>query len=323
MAGMYAIFSLILLVAELFYFKVAERYRIIDKPNERSSHLEPVIRGGGVIFGIGVLLWFGIFTNQYPWLVFGTVAIALISFADDVMTLRALSRFLVHVLAVSLLFYQLDLFAFWPFWLLGIALIVCIGTLNAYNFMDGINGITGVYALVSLATFFFVNQTLTPDTEKSLIIVMLIAVGIFLFFNFRRRARCFAGDVGSVTLAFVQLFLLLQLIVTTSSFGWVLLMLVFGVDSVVTILYRLSRKENIFKAHRTHLYQYLTNELRMPHLVIATAYGIIQLLINIVLVKSKGEVTAFVIGIGLIYVIIYFAVRLAVTNKIRQQRVGA
>jgi UDP-GlcNAc:undecaprenyl-phosphate/decaprenyl-phosphate GlcNAc-1-phosphate transferase len=315
----YLLFSFILIIAEIAYLRVARHYQIIDKPNERSSHFEPVIRGGGVIFGMAVILWYALFTQQYYWFVIGTVAITLISYADDVMTLPATSRFLVHLLAVVTLFHQLDLLTLWPLWFAVLAVIICIGTLNAYNFMDGINGITGIYALVALATFFYLDHSLTDYADNSLMVVMMVAVMIFLYFNFRKKAICFAGDVGSVPLAFVQVFLLLSLITATQRYGWVLMMLVFGVDSVITILYRLRRRENIFKAHRTHLYQYLTNELKIPHLVIAAVYGVVQLIINLALISTGGNVNALIISITMIFLFAYLAARVWALNKIQQQ----
>lgn len=300
--------GLILIAFELLYFRWARRLAIIDKPNERSSHLSPTIRGGGIIFFIAVLIWF-VYTNfQSPWWVMGTSLVAFISFMDDLKPRAALLRFLTHTIGVLLMFYQVALFD-WQWWLVLMALIVCIGALSAFNFMDGINGITGVYALVSLGTFAWINFYVIPFTAGSLIYVMILAVVIFLFFNFRKKAVCFAGDVGSISMAFVQIFFLLQLIHSTGYFYWVLVFLMFGLDAVITIVYRLKRRENIFKAHRTHLYQYLSNELGFSHLIVALIYGGIQLVINGVLLfdflsTSHLPVYILIVGVPMIYLLV-------------------
>jgi UDP-N-acetylmuramyl pentapeptide phosphotransferase/UDP-N-acetylglucosamine-1-phosphate transferase len=246
------------------------------------------IRGGGIIFIIAILIWFYTSNFLWPWFVLGACAIAVISFLDDVISLNQLVRFLVQLISVLLLFLQVWPIS-WPIYLLLIALIVCIGALNAFNFMDGINGITGVYALVALFTFGFIQQQIVSFTDIFLLGVVVLSVLIFLFFNFRQQARCFAGDIGSITIAFILIFFLLQLIHVTGNFLWPLLFLVYGTDSIITIIYRLKRKENIFKAHRTHLFQYLSNELKWSHRSVSVLYGSVQLVINCVLVNTLAQ----------------------------------
>jgi UDP-GlcNAc:undecaprenyl-phosphate/decaprenyl-phosphate GlcNAc-1-phosphate transferase len=312
--------AMLLLAAELIYFRIAIRFGIVDRPNDRSSHVSPAIRGGGIIFMVAVLLWYLESNFSMYWLIGGTLAIAIISFLDDVISLNPLIRFLVQLIAVLMMFHQLGL-ATWPAYLVVAAVIVCIGALNAFNFMDGINGITGVYALVSLVSFGYVHYFLVPFTDFPLLGVTLISVLIFLFFNFRNRARCFAGDVGSVTIAYVLIFFLLQLIWATQNFLWPLFFLVYGTDSIVTIIYRIKRKENIFKAHRTHLFQYLSNELKWPHLTVSLLYGAVQALLNIILILSlKEQLITLPIAVALIFVIFYLLTRWIVIRRISNKQ---
>src|SRR5688572_1436895 len=228
------LYAFILVAAELVYFRLADRYSIIDKPNQRSSHTKPTIRGGGIIFIIGLWLLFVYLSFPWPYFIGGVSIVAAISFADDIQAQSSWLRFLIHLTAILLLFYQVQLYD-WPWLLVLVAGVVCIGTLNAFNFMDGINGITGIYAFVNLGTFLLLDSTVVDFTDTTVLIGLLVANAIFLFFNFRKQARCFAGDVGSVTLSFVQIFFLLQLVKTTDSLFWVLLFFVFGIDSVITI----------------------------------------------------------------------------------------
>jgi UDP-N-acetylmuramyl pentapeptide phosphotransferase/UDP-N-acetylglucosamine-1-phosphate transferase len=310
----------ILFVAELIYFQIAKRFGIIDKPNERSSHSRPVIRGGGIIFCVSILIWFVGTGFSLPWLIAGITAAGLISFIDDIDPQPARIRFAIHFLAVLCIFYSIGLFN-WAAWLWITALVVSIGALNAFNFMDGINGITGVYAIVMLVSF-LVLQVYYDFTDPRFIYANIAAVLVFLFFNFRRKAACFAGDVGSVTMAFVLIFLLLQLIYTTQNLIWVLLFLVYGIDSVVTIAYRIARRENIFKAHRTHLYQFLCNEFKWQHRVVAVLYGVIQLAMNAVVIVSVyfgRPWVAIVVALGIL--VAYMISRMYVTQ--RMQRAGS
>ena len=312
--------SLALIIAELAYFRIADRFNVIDKPNERSSHAHPIIRGGGVIFLFGVLIWFFQNDFQYPWFALGVVLIAAISFTDDVTSLHPLIRFLFHLTAVLLIFFQLWPLP-WPVYLLIVAAIVCIGTLNAFNFMDGINGITGVYALVTLISFVCIDRWVVQFTDTNLLVMIIVSVLIFLFFNFRKTAVCFAGDVGSVTIAFLLIFILLQLIRATGNFLWPLLFLVYGTDSIVTIVYRLRRKEDIFKPHRTHLYQYLSNEMMIPHVVVSSIYGIVQAVINVLIILSlsrSNHVLTLLVTLG--FICIYFFVRVRVVSKIENSK---
>lgn len=277
------IILLVLFAIELLYFKAADHFNIIDKPNSRSSHTALTIRGGGIIFGIAAILFFCLYQFQYPFFITGLFLIALISFLDDILTLNNKVRLFIHLLAVSLLFYQLDLFSM-AWYLVIIAAIFVIGTINAYNFMDGINGITGAYSLIAIGSLYYINQYVIAFTSNELLIIIGLSLIVFNFFNFRKRAKCFAGDVGSVSIAFIVLFLLLQLIIKTQNLNYLLLLLIYGLDAVTTILFRLIRKENIFEAHRTHFYQYWANERKVSHLLVSSIYALIQLAVNVLIV---------------------------------------
>lgn len=274
----YLIILVLLFLAELFYFKVADKYNIIDKPNERSSHTRITLRGGGVIFYFGALVYFLTSGFEYPWFMLALTFVAIISFMDDIRSTSQKLRLVFHFSAMALMFYQWGLFSLSWWWII-IALIICTGIINAYNFMDGINGITGGYSLVVLLSLAYINEEVTPFVEQDLIYTVIMSVLVFCFFNFRKKARCFAGDVGSVSIAFILLFLLGKLIIQTGDFSWIILLSVYGVDSVLTIFHRLMLHENIGLPHRKHLYQLMANELRIPHVVVSVIYMVLQFLI--------------------------------------------
>ena len=273
----YIIILVLLFVAELFYFRVADKFNIIDKPNERSSHSRITLRGGGIIFYFGALAYFLSNHWEYPWFMLALTLITFISFVDDIRSTSQGLRLVFHFTAMALMFYQWGLFSLSWWWII-IALIICTGIINAYNFMDGINGITGGYSLVILGALAYINSEITTFVESALINTVLCSVLVFCFFNFRKKAKCFAGDVGSVSIAFILLFLIGKLIIKTEDFSWIILLSVYGVDSVLTIIHRLMLHENIGLPHRKHMYQLMANELKIPPVGVSLIYMVAQAL---------------------------------------------
>ena len=269
------IFCLILIM--LAYFKLADKYKIIDKPNERSSHKEVAIRGGGVLFPISILFWSIIECVFNPFII-GLLLISIISFIDDCKPLSNKIRISIHFLSIGLLLYQLG-FSEYSLIAWGLSLLFVGGWINAFNFMDGINGITVLYSLSILVICYYLN-TQVNFIQESFLLYTCTGLVVFGFYNVRNKAKSFAGDVGSVSMAFIISFIVLSLILFTKNWQYVLLVSVYGIDSLVTIIQRLVRKENIFKAHRSHLYQYLANEAQWPHVMVSIMYALIQLILN-------------------------------------------
>ena len=276
----YVIILVLLFLTELFYFRVADKFNIIDRPNERSSHSRITLRGGGIIFYFGALAYFLTNDWEYPWFILALSLITFISFVDDIRSTSQGLRLVFHFSAMALMFYQWGLFSLSWWWII-IALIVCTGIINAYNFMDGINGITGGYSLIILGALAYINEEMVSFAEPALIYTVLCSVVVFCFFNFRRKAKCFAGDVGSVSIAFILLFLIGKLILKTEDFSWMILLVVYGVDSVLTSIHRLMIHEYICLPHRKHMYQLMANELKIPHVVVSLVYMAVQAIVII------------------------------------------
>src|SRR5690606_3159136 len=274
----YVVLFILLFVLELLYFKVADKYNIIDKPNLRSSHTSITLRGGGIIFYFGAIAYFIYSGYQYPWFFLGLTLMTLISFLDDILTLSNKVRLLIHFGSVLLMAYQLDVFSLSWYYLL-ITFVVVVGVINAYNFMDGINGITACYS-ISVAILLMLVNSKIYFIDQRLLSYSLIAILVFGFFNFRSKAKTFAGDVGAVAIAFILLFALGALIIKTGNLIYILFLTVYGIDAVWTIIRRISLKENIFEAHRSHLYQYLGNEAGINKLLISFLYGFTQFIIG-------------------------------------------
>jgi UDP-N-acetylmuramyl pentapeptide phosphotransferase/UDP-N-acetylglucosamine-1-phosphate transferase len=315
-ALVYTSLTLLLFALILIYFRVARKYNIIDVPNERSSHSEITIRGGGVIFPLAFLLYALTFHDIPLILLAGLLAISVISFIDDISELSVRTRMTIHLLAVTSLIYTYHGFDNWSLPLIAGVYILVLGGINAYNFMDGVNGITGLYSLVVFASLLYLNRSIS-FTDSHFIALGIISCLVFLYFNFRKRAKCFAGDVGSVSLAFWIISLIGLIVVKTSDFKYVLFLSVYGLETVLTIIHRLYLRQNILKAHRLHLYQILANENRMSHLWVAVIYASIQLIINAVVIFSGFSFISlfFVINIPLCLIYVFFKGKLISRNN--------
>ena len=328
----YGIIAVLLVVAELVYFKIADKCNIIDKPNERSSHSTIVLRGGGVIFAISMIVWFmlqvletfgtsdigrahgswGTVNGYLPFIV-GLMLICGVSFWDDVKSLPDSVRLVAQFASMGLMFWSMGIYSVESLGLLdepsGIAersvesqlisvvlmaliviaaLIVCVGATNIINFMDGINGITAGYSLAVLIPLAIENGKLEMENgtgfiESSYLIVAIIGVLVFCIFNFRPKgkAKCFAGDVGSIGIAFIMLFAIGKLIVQTGDLAYLILLMIYGVDGVLTICHRIMLHENLGEAHRKHAYQLMCNELKIGHVKVSLLYMVLQLAVSL------------------------------------------
>ena len=286
----YLIILVVLVAAELLYFRIANHHNIIDKPTERSSHSKIVLRGGGIIFTLSRVAWAVMMAVQgegqvvlgyWPFFV-GLLMIAGVSFLDDVRSLKDGVRLAVQFTAMFLMFWNLGILRWELWWFILLALIVYVGALNIINFMDGINGITAGYALVVLVTLALINNG-SGFIEPSYLYVAILGALVFCFFNFRPKgmAKCFAGDVGSIGMAFIMLFALGKLIVQTWDVTYLILLIVYGVDGYLTIMHRLMLHEHLGEAHRKHAYQLMANELGMNHMTVSLVFMALQLVVSL------------------------------------------
>lgn len=309
---------IVLLGIELVYFKIADRYNISDKPNARSSHTSITLRGGGIIFPIAALLAFVL--GYCSWeLTLAIAIVAVVSFIDDIKALSQSSRFASHVIAVGLLFYDLDLFQE-SVWILPLVFVLLIGWVNAFNFMDGINGITVLYALIAIASFSFLSIN---ESSLPLLITMGLSCFVFGIFNLRKKAKTFAGDVGSISMALFLGYFMIKTIMDTNQLGYILFFSVYGIDAVFTIMIRIKKRENIFQPHRSHLYQYLANEMGYSHISVAIIYAGLQLLINSLIIYMDRHANLsglFVVELLLALTVVYLFLRALIFRKISRNK---
>ena len=287
----YCIIAIILLAVELAYFRIADHYNIIDKPNQRSSHTRIVLRGGGIIFTIALWIWSIWYGFQYPWLLAGVTLAAGISFVDDIHSLPDSLRLVVQFASMFMVFQEVGLLQWDMWWIVACALIACVGATNIYNFMDGINGITGGYSLAMLIPLFLLNRKYA-FMEESLLIVVGLSLLVFCLFNFRKKAKCFAGDVGSIGIALILTFCMARLMMVTGDVAWIVFFLIYGVDGILTICHRIMLHENLGQAHRKHAYQLMANELKIPHVVVSTIYMVLQLAVSLIAIYVIPDTVA-------------------------------
>lgn len=328
----YLVIFAILFVFMALYVYFAGKAGFVDVPISRSSHRQPVINGGGIIFPVAAVVWFLVFGWEEPFAIAGLILIGFISFIDDMHSLPRGIRIVAHALSIGLLFYDIGLFGM--YWYLSVAaLIITVGWLNAFNFMDGINGITAFSGLVTLGTFSVLNHAhrfifpffgegLFPDWHpfypSGLIGTLFIGLLVFAFFNARKKAVVFAGDVGSISLAFLQSWMMINLMIMTREAWWILMFSVYGIDTVMTILIRLQQGENILEAHRKHLYQLLANEKKIPHLTVSLFYALLQGMINLVLIVLvfNGMMRMWmVLPVLVLLTLVYLFYRSKITGK--------
>lgn len=276
----YLIFFFILLLLEIFYISAAKRLRIVDAPNQRSSHADSVAIGGGLIFFFALLIWW-IWSGCYDWIAMvGFTLLAIISFIDDLHDVKISFRLILQFISGALILTQIQPHCSACLWIF--ALVMGIGLINAFNFMDGINGLIGLYSLIFFTGCLYIDYYIVPGfVDQRLLILMSMACIVFCLFNFRVKALCFSGDVGSIVVGAVVFYVLARLVFRTGNIGWLLLVAVYGTDVTLTLLRRMFNRQNIFQAHRTHAYQLASNELGISQLGVASSLCFIQVLIDI------------------------------------------
>lgn len=290
--------GIILFTIEIAYIQLANRLGIVDKPHLQSSHSGVIVRGGGVVFYATYFIW--TITHDFSGYggLIGLSFLALVSFWDDIYGVSPKIRLACQFVAILMMFYHSGLIHK-PAHVIMILSVICVGALNIYNFMDGINGMTGGYSLVVSLALLYVDICHVHFINPLFIIYVIIAILVFIFFNFRIHAICFAGDVGSLSIGFILVYFVLRLALQGHSMSWVAMFSVYIVDGVLTILHRILLKENLMKPHKKHVYQIMANELELPHLLVSGIYMGLQAVCCIWYIVVPGYLT-FSLQIGLL-----------------------
>lgn len=289
----YVLAGVILLLLEMAYLKAAVKLKIFDVPHRQSSHTGIVVRGGGIIFYLAFLLWTLVYGIPGDGSLIGLTILAGVSFVDDIHSVSPKIRLVCQFIAIILMFVHSGLIQTSPHVIL-LLTMACVGAINIYNFMDGINGMTGGYSLVVALALLYANEYVVQFTNTNLIIYVILAIIVFNIFNFRKHAKCFAGDVGSLSIGFLLVYFTLRLALRGQSMSWMAMLIVYGIDGGLTILHRILLRENLMKPHKKHAYQIMANELKIPHLMVSGLYMVLQVVCCYFFIAWPNYYTLFI-----------------------------
>ena len=285
----------------------------------------------GIIFPALITIYSIFFPNEIePYFFLGIIMMATICYIDDLIYVKHSIRFVFQIFALILMVMSLGESFDIQLPVMITLVIFGIGVINAFNFMDGINGILGLNSIVILLSLSYINYFSLNEygehitfVDNYLIYTCLIGLFAFMFFNFRKKAIGFAGDVGSIIISMIIFYLICKLLLVSGNFTYLLLFSVFGIDTGLTVIYKLLLKENIFVPHRDFLFKKLVHVAKFKHLKVAIGYAILQLLINIFVIfqpyrfKLSSQLSVlFIVIVALIS--IYIIIRSKLTkNRIK------
>ena len=313
----YILITAVLIIGIIIYLKMAEKWSIIDQPNSRSSHLVVTKRGGGIIYLIALVIYMISSNFNMPSIIICGLLLGIMGFIDDNKNLDFKIKLIIQCLTIGY-FLSTGSYNGLEWYLLILMFFLIISSINILNFMDGINGLTILYSLSFLISFYIINAHIIAFTDSNFLLIVILSNLIIGYFNIRKKAVCFLGDVGAITMGFIYAVLTITLILKTNSLSPLILFLVYFLDSGWTIIERLLAKENIFHPHRKHLYQLLVNEYKLSHLLVASIYFSIQALINItwLLNYEKDLSSIILISIFGIFSVIYLLTKKIVNKKL-------
>jgi Fuc2NAc and GlcNAc transferase len=295
---------------------------LMDTPGPRSSHRKTTPKGGG----IGILASFifsALILGLSPAVLLPVATLALVSLIGDKSHIEPFMRLLAQVAAASILLAvvsdQLPMPEGYGTLAMGLFAVYIVGTANFFNFMDGIDGMAGMTGMIGFAFFALAANAAGAGLARDMGICISLACLGFLLFNFP-RAIVFMGDVGSILLGFA--FGAMTLLVSNSLYDVLCIsafILPFYADELSTMAIRLYQGENLLKAHRRHIYQILANQAGMPHWLVTSAYGTIQILIaTLVFLLKEHSISIVFFLIGSCF-FAFFLFRIHLSSKYESQ----
>lgn len=305
------VLAAVLALLEWAYIRVARRNHIGVTASDKGRRRFVAV-GGGFIFILAAIMAVAVFpaTAPYIFLVYmyvgGGAILAVLSYADDLITLSPRLRLGVHIAVTALV---LALMPFGSNYLLyACAVIACTGYMNASNFMDGINGMLALYSGVVLAT-------LACVMPSPVVLALLVSTAVFAAYNCRREPSVYSGDVGSITIGFFIATSLVYYILDSDEYSAAVFVLVFLIDAFCTFMERLLRGDNVFMSHRRHLYQLLIRRRAHP-LTVSAGYAAVQLAVNGVwLMLPEAARPVYAIASAAILLTLYIFIRIFALKK--------
>jgi UDP-N-acetylmuramyl pentapeptide phosphotransferase/UDP-N-acetylglucosamine-1-phosphate transferase len=264
---MFYLFVLIIAISFSATFvirKIALQKKIMDIPNERSSHSQPTPRGGGIAIvfawytGIFLLYYFRLIDNELFYALISGFVLAFVSFLDDVITLKPWIRILIQLLTVVSGLYFIDGLKVlyigdfkipFPYALNLVIIIGAIWYINLYNFLDGIDGYASVEAVAIASGIYLI-------TGNIVLLILIFSVLGFLIWNWP-KAKIFMGDIGSTQLGYIIIILSIYFNnnLEFNFIGFLILGSLFWFDATITLYRRWRNHEKLSEAHKKHAYQ--------------------------------------------------------------------
>lgn len=278
-----AAFLLTLLTTRLLILRLRRGHILIDLPNQRSNHVMPVPKGGGLAILVALSAYF-LVAEMNSIVIVAMVALAGISLLDDWIGISPITRLLAQFGAVIMVLQGTQIYFFegvLPHWLeLGVFSVMWVWFINLFNFMDGIDGLAGVET-ISIATGILFITAMADTFGDGLSLYALILLGAasgFLWWNWY-PAKIFLGDVGSIPLGFIIFYLLLLLAQQGFAVSAVILPAYFIMDATVTVLKRAYAGKRVWEAHSEHYYQKAVRAVSRHDSVVRIVFGVNMLLI--------------------------------------------
>jgi UDP-N-acetylmuramyl pentapeptide phosphotransferase/UDP-N-acetylglucosamine-1-phosphate transferase len=266
--GLWTAVALTLLTSALLPFAVRPllyRFAVVDVPSERSSHVRPTLRGGGIAPGMGIVLGTLVLAAAIPGVTgrllvvtaVASAAFATLGFIDDVRSLSSLSRAVVQIVIATAVCAAIVTVTDGPWWLYVLGPVAVAGYVNVANFMDGINTVSGLHGTVVGASFVVSGALADQPWLMGLGACIAVAFLAFVPWNVLGR-RMFLGDVGSYLLGgTIAVAAVAAFAVGVPLIAVVAPLVPYLVDTSSTLIRRVARGERWFEAHNTHVYQEL------------------------------------------------------------------
>ena len=308
---------LLLVAAEILYLLLAKKFDFFEvKNDEVGADTRRPLKEAGIVFWIAAVL-FALFnpTESAWWFLAGITLIALLGLWDDMKNVPTWVRLFLHLVAASIAFHFTGVFAEITWWNLIVVYLGFIGVLYAFKFMDGIHGMTGLYALAVLLPILYINHYTESFEREDFMAYPILAASVFLIFNLGRKS--ITGDVGSLSVGFWIATALILLIMETRDWVWTGLVMVYGVDSLMTIGHHTYLRKPLLKREKLHFYQVMANELRLDDRLVSILYAAIQLGVSTLLIAFYPTMGKTIFWIILSVLVLVYLVKFRLLKVVK------
>ncbi len=308
---------LLLVAAEMLFLLLARRSGFVEvKYREAGADTRKPLKGAGIIFWVAALLYAIFNPSEFAWWFFGGITlVAAVGFWDDARIASTWARLILHLAAASIAFHVTGVFEEITWWNVVVAYVGFIGVLYTFKFMDDAHGMTGLYSLSVLLPLLFINHYTETLTGEDFLAYPILAASVFLVFNLGKRSV--TGDVGSLSVGFWITTALIMLITETGDWIWIGLVMVHGVDTIMTMGHRTFLRKPLLKREKLHFYQVMTNELRLDERLVSIVYTVIQLGISALLIAFYPTMGKMIFWIMLVVLVLAYLVKFRLLKVVK------